>query len=67
MKIYFKMAVSVGYLVANLFILAPWLISQKSDIALGLGIIDLVLLFPTGWYLGKWVAKDIRDALNKGE
>lgn len=61
------MTIAVFYLVANLTILAPWLISQKSDLAFLLGVLDLVLLFPSGWFLGKWVAADISDALNNGE
>jgi hypothetical protein len=60
MKKYYKIVFTILFLLGNLLLLAPWLISAKSDIAFGLGVLDLTLLIPASIYLGKWCVKDIK-------
>lgn len=55
MNIYFKAVLSIIVIFIQLLWLAPWLVSQPSDITVVIGVIDLILLIPQGWLLGKWI------------
>ena len=55
MNIYFKAVLSIIVIFIQLLWLAPWLFSQPSDITVVIGVIDLILLIPQGWLLGKWI------------
>lgn len=55
MKIYFKVVLAFFVILLQLIWLAPWAISQPSDITVVIGVADLVTLIPQGWLLGMWI------------
>lgn len=55
MSTFYKIVLSIVVIFAQLFFIAPWLVSQPSDTTVITGFVDLVLLIPQGWYLGKWI------------
>lgn len=52
---FFKIVSSIIAILIQLLWLAPWAISQPSDITVVFGVADLITLIPQGWLLGMWI------------
>lgn len=55
MKIYFLLVGFGVFIAVNSLMVLPWLFSYPLDVAVTLGVFDLVMTVPISWMYGIWV------------